>query len=282
MSGVQITCDSACDLPQAVSRRYRIDQLAMGVHLGKKFYQDRAEVSSGDLYAYSEQTGDLPEISAVTVEDYKTCFLHHLSQGREVVHISLSSQLSQCYQNACIAAESLKGVYVVDSCSISTGAGHLAMLGAELACADYRAAEIAEALNEMKQNLDVSFILQSPAYLHRSGRAGGLTALGARLLHVRPEIEVQKGAIRTGRPFRGDMEQTILQYVKSRLQSCRRVQTDRIFITYSGVPQAILDQVVRLLKQLQPFEQILTIPASSAVSCRCGPGCLGLAFMTNR
>ena len=248
--------------------------------MGADFRRDQVDVDAGELYDYSKKTGVLPEISAVSPEDYRRCFEKYTKAGFEVLHVSLSSQLSECYHNACQAAEQLEGVYVVDSQSVSTGTGQLAMLAAELASADYLAAEIRDALNEMKQKLDVSFVLQDSDYLHRQGKSGGLAARSARLLKLKPEIILEKGSIHHGKPFRGDMESSILEYVKSRLSGRRNIQTDRIFVTYSGVPQASIDKVTALLRQLQPFEQILEIPAASVVSCRCGPGRLGLAFMT--
>ena len=280
MARIKITCDTACDLPRDLSRRYRIDLLPLGVRLGSEHRHDRLDVNSRELYAYTEKTGRLPGISPISPRDFRDSFQAYLSQGYQIVHISLSSQLSLCYRNACIAAEDLDGVYVVDSQSISTGAGQLAMLGAELASADYEAKEIAQALNDMKKHMDVSFVLQSPRYLHRKGKRGGFSDYLTRLFHLRPEIEVSQGAVHLGKPFRGNMEDTILSYVKTRLSGRHNIQTDRIFITYSGVPQTIVDKAAELLQQIQPFDQVLTVPASSAVSCRCGPGSLGLAFMT--
>ena len=280
MPRIKITCDSACDLPKDISGRYRIQLLPMGVGLGSENRHDRMDVNSQELYDYTEKTGQLPGISPISQEAFRKCFTHYLSQGYQIVHISLSSQLSQCYRNACAAARDLDGVYIIDSESISAGTGHLAMLATELASADYRADEIADTLNEMKKHLDVSFVLQSPNYLHRKGKTGGLSAAFARLFRFRPEIMLSRGAIRMGKPFRGDMENSILSYVNSRLSGKHNIQTDRIFVTYSGISQATLQKVTGLLEQLHPFEQILAVPISSAVSCRCGPGSLGLAFMT--
>ena len=280
MAKIKITCDSACDLPKSLSGKYRIDLLPLGVQIGTELRHDRMDVDSQELFAYTEQTGHLPSISPVAVEDYRQCFQYYRSQGYEIVHISLSSQLSHCYENACAAAADFPGVYVIDSQSVSVGAGNLAMLGTELASADYHADEITKALNDMKNHMDVSFVLQSPKYLRRKGRTGGFPTLFSRLFKVRPEIVMDHGSVHLGKPYRGDMENTILSYVKNRLSGSRRIQTDRIFITYSQVPQSILDQVTSLLRHLYHFEQVLTVPVSSVVSCRCGPGSLGLAFMT--
>lgn len=279
MADIKITCDSASDLPQVLSNRYRIDVLPLGVQLGTDFRYDRVNVDNRELYDYAQNSGEMPKISPVSVEGYRHCFEHYTSEGNEVVHVSLSGALSGCYHNACIAAQQVGGVHVVNSESASTGLGQLALLAAELASADYRPEEIVAALDEMKRRLDVSFVLQNPEYLHGGEARGHLAALGSRLFRLRPEIILSKGAIHHGKAFHGDMETSILDYVRSRIDVGPHIQTDRIFVTHSGVPKSILEKVFSLLRQLQPFEEILEAPAASAVSFRCGPGCLGLSFL---
>ena len=279
MADIKITCDSASDLPQALLNRYRIDVLPLGVQLGKEHRYDRVNVDSCELYDYARSSGEMPKISPVSVEDYRRCFAHYTREGNEVVHLSLSGALSDCYHNACIAAQQIGGVHVVNSESASTGLGQLALLAAELANADYRPGEIAAALDEMKQRLDVSFVLQDPQYLRGGGVCVYLAALGSRFFRLHPEIILSKGAIHQGRAFRGDMEASILDYVRSRIDIGPHIQTDRIFVTHSGVPKSILEKVFALLRQLQPFEEIWEAPAASAVSFRCGPGSLGLSFL---
>lgn len=279
MADIKITCDSASDLPQYLLNRYRIDVLPLGVRIGSDFRYDRVNIDARALYDYTQYSGQVPKICPVSVEDYRRCFEHYTGKGSEVIHVSLSGALSDSYHNACIAAQQVGGIYVVNSESASTGLGQLVLLAAELAGADYRPEEIVEALDEIKKRLDVSFVLQNPQYLHSCDVRGYLTVLGARFFRLRPEIILSKGSIQHGRAFHGDMESSILDYVRSRIDVGPRIQADRIFVTHSGVPRAILEKVFALLRQLQPFEEILEAPAASAVSFRCGPGCLGLSFL---
>ena len=281
MANIKITCDSACDLPQALAQRYQITVLPLEVDLGQQRRRDQLDVSAQELYRYSDSTGKLPGICPVSREQYLKCFQSLLSQGYQVLHISLSSGISRCYENAASAARGLKDVKVVDSQSISVGIGQLALLASELKSADYRLEELSEALNEMKHHMEVSCVLQSSELLHRSGSRGGIHAFGEKLLKLKPELSLKDGLIRYGRPFRGDLEDSILCYVRRSLEGRKNIQTDRILLTYSGVPQSIIREVKNLLQQLQHFDQVLELPAASAVSCRCGPGSLGLAFMTN-
>ena len=279
MKKIKITCDSTCDLTKELYERYNISVISLGVNMGEDSRLDGVNVTPDDLYAYVAQSGKLPSTNAISIGSYEDFFKPFVDDGYEVVHINLSSDLSASHQNAKLAAAELGNVYVVDSKSLSTGSGHLVILAAELMAADYTAAEIAKALDEMKGKLDVSFVLQTLDYLHKGGRCSSLAMLGANMLKLRPEIVMAEGKLGVGKKYRGSMEKSITDYVKGRLEGVENINLDRIFITQSGVPEEILDKVEALVKQLHPFEEVIRTRAGSTISCHCGPNCLGVLFM---
>lgn len=278
MSKIKITCDSTCDLTRELYDFHKIDVIPLGVSLGDDFRLDSVNVTAQELYDYADRTGELPKTSAIPIGDYLERFKKYTEQGYQVIHISLSSDLSSSYQNACIAAKTVGNVFVIDSKNLSSGSGHLAILAAELAAADYTAEEIQDALNEMKGRLDVSFVLQTLEYLYKGGRCSGVAAFGANLLKLRPEIVVSNGKMHVGKKYRGNMEKSILAYVRGRLEGKTNIQHDRIFVTHSGVPREIVDKVKDLIRELQPFDEIIETVAGSTISSHCGPNCLGVLF----
>ena len=74
------------------------------------------------------------------------------------------------------------------------------------------------------------------------------------------------------------MDKSILDYVKGRLEGRDDIDTKRIFITHSYVPEEILEKVRALVKTLHPFEEVLETTAGCTVSSHCGPACLGVLF----
>jgi fatty acid-binding protein DegV len=57
-------------------------------------------------------------------------------------------------------------------------------------------------------------------------------------------------------------------------------RTDRVFITHSGCDSAIVDSVRKYLEELDIFDEILETRAGGVVSSHCGPGTLGVLFIT--
>ena len=279
MSNIRITCDSTCDLTASLYETYRAQPVPLGVSLGDDFRRDGVDIKPQDIYAFAAATGSLPKTSAISVGEYEELFRSLTAQGDPVIHINLSSELSASHQNACLAAQMAGNVYVVDSRNLSSGSGHLVLLARELADEGKSPEEIVAALEEARAKLDVSFVLQTLEYLHMGGRCSGVAAFGANLMKLRPEIEVIGGKMQVGHKYRGTMEKTILAYIRGRLEGRTDIDCHRIFITHSGVPQDIEDKAVALVKELQPFREVIVTSAGCTISSHCGPNCLGVLFL---
>ena len=281
MAKIKITCDSTCDLTGALYEQYDIRAVPLGVCLGEEFRRDGVDVTAREIFDHVEKTGQLPKTSAISVGEYEECFRQYTEQGMQVIHLNISSELSSCYQNACIAGQSLGNVFPVDSRNLSTGTGYLAIIAAELAEEGRSAEEIVALLNQWKEQLDTSFVLQTLEYLHKGGRCSGVAAFGANVLKIRPEIVVTEGGMKVGRKYRGTMERSILAYVRGRLEGRTDLRYERVFVTHSGVPDEIVQKVIALVKELQPFEKVIETRAGCTISSHCGPNCLGLLFLKN-
>lgn len=278
MANIKITCDSTCDLPQELYAKYDVEVIALSVTLGDELHRDGVNITAPELFDFVAKTGTLPKTSAISMGEYLEVFSKYVKQGQTVIHINLSSNLSASHQNALLAAEEVGNVYVIDSRNLSTGSGHLVIEAAEMAQQGLSADTIVTRLNEMKERVDASFVLQTLEYLQKGGRCSSVTALGARALQLHPEIRVHDGGMGVGKKYRGNMEKSVLDYVRGRLEGRNDIDTRRIFITHSQAPQEIVDKVVSLVKELHPFEEVLVSVAGCTISSHCGPNCLGVLF----
>lgn len=278
MEKIKITCDSTCDLTRELYEKNNVSVISLGVVLGEEERLDGIDISAKDIYDYVGRTGQLPKTSAISIGTYEDVFSGYVRDGYKVIHINISSELSSSHRNACLAAEEIGNVFCIDSRNLSSGSGHLVLTAAELATAGLPAEEIVEILNKKKEKLDVSFVLQTLDYLHKGGRCSGVAAFGANALKLRPEILVSDGSMQVGKKYRGDMEKTVLAYIRGRLEGRDDVDTDRIFITHSGVPADILSKARELVESLHTFKEVLITQAGSTITSHCGPNCLGVLF----
>lgn len=276
---IRVSADSTCDLSPELLRSYDIETTPLYVVSGGKAYQDGLDICPDDIYKHVADGGEICSTAAVSVADYQEFFTTALLHHDAVIHFHISSDMSACYQNACIVASEAKGVYPIDSRSLSTGIGLLALDAAEMARQGMSAADIVFALEMKKEKLDVSFIPDTLAYLRKGGRCSALAAMGANLLHLKPCIEVRSGKMGVGKKYRGSTEKCLLQYVRDRLEGRDDVDLHRcILVESGGFDDALIERVKQEILRCQPFEQVHHTRAGCTISSHCGPTTLGVLF----
>ena len=275
---IKISADSTCDLSPELIERYHIGITPLYIIRGEETLRDGIDVRPEELYEYANATGKLCKTAAVNVLDYLAYFAACREEYDAVIHFTISSDMSACYQNACIAAQEFTNVYPVDSRNLSTGIGHLVLDAAEMAEQGMDAADIASALEKKREKLDVSFVIDTLEYLKRGGRCSALVAMSANLLHLKPCIEVKDGKMGVGHKYRGKLEKCYVQYIEERLKGRDDIDCHRIFITDSGCDEATWRELERVVRACQPFEEVIHTRAGCTVSNHCGPGCMGILY----
>lgn len=276
---IRVTADSTCDLSSELISRWNVAIFPMTVIRNGEAFKDGVDIFEKDLYEYFEQTGKLCSTAASNPSEYMEFFEKEIEGYDALIHVSLSSGLSSCCQNAKIAAgETDKNVFVIDSQNLSTGSGHLVLDAAEMAEAGLSAEEIVAKLEAETALLDVSFVINSLTYLHKGGRCSALEMFGANLLNFRPCINVTDGKLGVGKKYRGAYAAVIRKYVAERLANRDDVQTDRIFVTHTETSREIVDAVIDEIKKYADFKEIIETNAGPTIACHCGPCTLGILF----
>ena len=277
---IHVTADSTCDLSTELLRQYDITLAPLSVIMNGKSYLDGEEIRPADIFQHVEAGGALCHTSAVNVDDYRKLFGEWSKKCEAVIHITIGSLFSACYQNASIAAADFPNVYVVDSMNLSTGQGHLVIEAAQLAAKGMGPLEICAQLNAMRGRVQASFIMDRLEYMQKGGRCSSVTALGSKLLKIKPCIAVEDGAMKVVDKFRGSFDKCVEKYVKEQLKDRKDLRLDRIFITHSPVPEGAVEMARECIKKYAPFTDIYETEAGCTVSCHCGPGTLGVLFIT--
>ena len=275
---IKITADSTCDLTPELVKTYSITITPLAVSCGSESFKDGVDITPDALYEKIAANGELASTAAVNVQEYIDVFSEALREYDAVIHFTISSAMSACYQNACIAAEEVGNVWVVDSRNLSTGIAHLVLDACELAEGGMEPAEIQKELERRREKLDVSFVVDTLAYLRKGGRCTAVAAIGANLLKLHPCIFVKNGEMDVGKKYRGKLDACLVGYVKDRLAEPDTVDPRRVFITDSGVDEETRVLVEQTVRELVPFEEIIHTRAGCTVSSHCGPGTLGILF----
>lgn len=280
---VKIISDSTCDLSKELIEKYDIEITPLTVTLGEKSGKDGIDIIPEDIYRYVEETGKLSKTGAVNSDEYEKVFRKWRDLGYDVVQFCIGSLFSSSYQSACIAAQEMDGVYVVDTANLSSGQGLTVVKAAELAQQGATAKEIVAACEDMLDRVEASFVVNNIEYLHKGGRCSSLAALGSNIFHIKPCIEVIKGKMLAAKKFRGRIARVIKNYVEDRLHDRTDIEPDRIFITHTRIDSEIIETVKSLIQQFQPgIREILDTTAGATVTTHCGPDTLGVLFVRKK
>ena len=278
MSKVKITADTVCDLSEELKERYNISTVPLYVTKGDETLRDGIEITQKEVFGHYRTTGKLCSTSAVNIEDFTQFFKRELQGYDELIIITISSEFSSCYQNACIAAEDFENVYVVDSRNLSTGEGLVAVKAAKLAEQGLSAGEIVTKLQmDVIPKIDASFIVANVEYLHKGGRCSSIAALGANLLKLKPCIDVIDGKMKVTKKYRGALDKCIKEYVKARLTQAE-ADDELIFVTHTAgltVSSIAADEVSKNKR----FKETAITDAGCTVACHCGEDTLGVLFI---
>lgn len=279
---IKISADSTCDLSRELVERYAIGIAPLYIIRDGQSLVDGVDITPDEIYDHVAGGGSMCSTAAVSVYDYVTFFRKELESCDAVVHFHISGEMSACYQNACIAAAEVGNVYPVDARSLSTGIGLLVLEAAELAReGKLTAQEIQQRMEQRREKLNVSFLVEQLDYLRKGGRCSSVAALGANVLSLRPCIQVKDGRMGVGKKYRGPYLKCLLQYVKERLEGRDDIDPHRIFITESGGMTAEeVACVEEAVQSYQPFEEVLHTRAGCTVSSHCGPRTLGILYFT--
>lgn len=182
--------------------------------------------------------------------------------------------MSSSYSNACIAAQALEEVYVVDTKNLSTGGGLLVA-----AAGDMAAQEIAKHCEALADRVDASFVIDKLEFLYKGGRCSAVAAVGANVLRIKPCIVVRKGQMSVGRKYRGSFAAVLKKYIADQIGDASDIEKDRIFVTHAGCDEALVCQCAEQVKALAPFREVLCTRAGCTVSSHCGRNTLGVLFI---
>lgn len=193
---IRILIDSGSEYLPKEAQAKGIEVLPIVTNVGDNDYRDGFDLGRDEFFELLEETGQFPTTSQITPHVFAAKFKEALDAGDEVIAIILSSALSGTYQNACMAQAMVgnEGVYVIDSLTATYPISILADYAATLRDEGMPAAQIVEAIEELKGTAKVIAMVDTLEYLQRGGRIPKAAAKIGEAAKLKPVISVtEKG-----------------------------------------------------------------------------------------
>ena len=274
---VRIIVDSTVDVSPHLRERLTIVPLT--VHFGDNEYLDGVSLSYHEFYEKLIESDVLPSTSQATPVAFEKVFREAAEAGEAVVAITISSKLSGTYQSDAIAAADFENVYVVDSKSVTIGAGILAKLALELADSGMEAKDIADRLCAERENIRIIALLDTLEYLKRGGCISKAVAFAGGVLNIKPVLSVIDGEIRLLGKARGSKMGNNL--LVQEIDKAGGIDFERpVLLGYSGISDALLLKYIEDSRHIWEgrLKEVRYTTVGSVIGTHVGPGAVVVAF----
>ena len=275
---IKITADSTCDLSEELLKKWDIALMPMHILMGEDSYLDGVTVHPADVFAYVNQGGKMPKSAAANLVEYTEFFAPFAKEYDAVIHISVSSKLSSCFQNARLAAGEFENVCVVDSQNICTGQGYLVLQAAKWAADGLPPKNISMRLQGLAKRVELSFVLNQLDYMAKSGRCSGVLAFGANILGIKPSLAVIDGELKVVRKYRGSLPICVGKYITDQLANREDIDRSMVFISSTQAKPGCMEAIKAGLRQYGNFENVYETDIGTTIGGYSGPGTIGIVF----
>lgn len=274
---VRIIVDSTTDL--APELQGQVEVVPLTVSFGTEEYIDGVTITHEEFYNKLIESDVLPTTSQATPAAFEKVFKEVAAAGDSAVVITVASQFSGTCQSARIAAEDYDNIYVVDSGSVTLGAGILTEYALRCACSGMTAAEIAGLLEKKKADICLIALLDTLEYLKKGGRISSAVAFAGGLLNIKPVINVKDGVIHILGKARGSRQGNNL-LVQEIGKSGGIDFSMPILLGYSGLSDALLKKYIADSAPLWEggVDTLRCTSIGSVVGTHAGPGAIAAAF----
>ncbi|MCR5499859.1 MAG: DegV family protein [Acetatifactor sp.] len=288
MSDFVLSCCSPADLSKDYFARRNIHVIFFHFEVdGENMLDDCGESLPPEELFRRMDAGAMTHTSQVSVGEYEEAWRKLLEEGKDILHITLSSGISGSYQSAMIAKGDLekefpdRKLYVVDSLGASSGYGLLVDALADLRDAGKSIDEIYEWAEKNKKTVHHWFFSTDLTYFIRGGRVSKGAGLVGQMLNICPLLNVDYlGRLTTREKVRG--KKKVILRTLEKMKQCANGGTEyngKCYISQSACyddARQLADMIEKEFPKLNGKVEIY--PIAATIGCHTGPGTVALFF----
>lgn len=288
MNDFILSCCSTADMTNEHFEKRNIKYACFHYFLdGVQYADDMGKTIPLDKFYEKMANGSDTRTSQINIDEYYDYFEPYLLEGKDVLHICLSSGLSGSYNSARIAASDLREkyperkIYVVDSLAASSGFGLLVDALADLRDEGKDIDYIYNWAEENKLRVHHWFFSTDLTFYVKGGRVSKMAGLFGTALKICPVLNVDaNGKLIPRSKARG--KANAIKEVFSRMRENAdngENYSDKCFISHSACIQdaaALGDLINENFKNIKNNPQIYNI--GTTIGSHSGPGTVAVFF----
>lgn len=197
MANYVLSCCSTADLAKEHFESRDISYICFHYFLdGKEYPDDLGQSMSFDKFYQAMVDGADTKTSQVSAGEYIEYFSKFLDEGKDILHLTLSSGISGSYMSACAAVQTLAEKYpdrkirIVDSLSAASGYGLLIDAMADRRDEGMSLDEVADWAEANRLNLQIWFFASDLTFFVKGGRVSKTAGAIGGLLGICPLLNM--------------------------------------------------------------------------------------------
>ena len=206
-----------------------------------------------------------------------------LKKYKQVVHIPMSSALSQTYATAQNFAKDFEGkVFVVDNKRISVTLKQAMFDTLKLIDQGFDGEQIKKYLEETALHSSIYIMVSTLKYLKRGGRITPAAAAIGTLLKIKPVLQIQGGKldsfakVMNERAGRQKMIDAVKKDISTRFKHLYENGELELAVAYTNCEEKAADFVKQIKKEFPDIPFAYADPLSLSIACHIGPGALAV------
>ena len=277
---VRIITDSASDMSPAEHPALRV--LPLSVTFGTDVYMDGVDIDHQRFYEMLVERDELPKTGQVNPYAFSQAIAEAREAGDEAVIITVGAKLSGTNQSARTALAEAPGgdVFVVDSNNVTLGERVLVEYALRLVDEGRSAAQIAAAVEAVRDRVVVIGLLETLEYLVRGGRLSAAAGAVGTLLNVKPVVAVEDGLIVQLGKARGSKNGRNL--LNQKVEKAGGIDFSMpLALGYTGLSDAVLKKYIEDSAALWAGHTEGELPVhtiGATIGTHVGPGAVAVAF----
>lgn len=277
---VRIITDSASDMTPAEHPALRV--LPLSVTFGTDVYMDGVDIDHQRFYEMLVERDELPKTGQVNPYAFSQAIAGAREAGDEAVIITVGAKLSGTNQSARTALAEAPGgdVFVVDSNNVTLGERVLVEYALRLVDEGRSAAQIAAAVEAVRDRVVVIGLLETLEYLVRGGRLSAAAGAVGTLLNVKPVVAAEYGLIVQLGKARGSKNGRNL--LNQKVEQAGGVDFSMpLALGYTGLSDAVLKKYIEDSAALWAGHAESELPIhtiGATIGTHVGPGAVAVAF----
>ncbi|WP_313582084.1 DegV family protein [Lacrimispora sp.] len=288
MGSFILTCCSTVDMKKEFFEQRQIPYVCFHYTMDGVTYPDDLGQSIPFPEFYDRiAKGATPVTSQVNVEEYCDFFEPFLKEGKDILHLTLSSGISGTYNSACVAREEMSSRYpdrkivIVDSLGASSGYGLLTDSVADLRDKGVSLEEATEWTENHKLFVHHWFFSTDLTSFKRGGRISATSAMLGTVLNICPLMSINntghlipRQKIRTKKKAIQEIINTMEAHAKG-----GRDYSGQCFLSYSACENDAREVAALVEERFQKLSgKVLLNSIGAVIGSHTGPGTVALFF----